>query len=265
MIFESSNFLVPGSTQDRLLQIRNNLGEIIYSISPCDVSRTYVLNDSLKLKTVTGNLSIKFISPFDATLALEILDNRINEIKSIYPCDSIIPEPYLPPTSTPSSTSIFSSDTFLTPYATGEKKVQIRNTLGSAIFTIDPCNVVMIYAKEDSKFVSIKSVGSENIIKIDFISTTDAAIASNKLQSRIDYIKGIYPCGGGGFAPGFEGLTFYQFTASATWSFIHPLGRTPSVSVYNFDGVEIGGLVKSGYSVVDVYFNTGLTGSVYLI
>jgi hypothetical protein len=365
MSFESSSFLQPYSLYDRLIQIINTSNEVIYSISPCDIERVYVLNGYLKIKTTGDNLSIKFESTADASLALGILETRINEIKGVFPCDSvtietysaptstifssdtfltqyvdgtkkvqikntlgsivfsfnpcdviaynetkfiniqsiandnitrlefislsdattalnrleertdlikaefpcesILPDPYVPPITQPNSNSVFSSDNFLTQYVTGTKKVQIRNTLGDYIFSIDPCNVVLVYTKEGSKFVNIKSIGNDNILKLEFLSITDASIASNKLQSRIDHIKGIYPCGGGGFAPGFEGLTFYQFTASATWSFNHDLGRTPSVALFNFDGYEIGGLVRSGYSSVNIYFNAGLTGSIYLI
>lgn len=45
-------------------------------------------------------------------------------------------------------------------------------------------------------------------------------------------------------------------------SFVFSYAKTALV---DFDGFEIGGLVKSGYSNVEVYFNLGVTGSVYLV
>jgi hypothetical protein len=156
----------------------------------------------------------------------------------------------------------YSPTNFLLPTSPESKTIQIRDKSGVVRYNISPCNVVSSFVF--SNLVKIRSLGTDFILTLDFDTVDYAKTALTEFQNRVLLIKANHPCGSQG-ATGISSLTFYQFTASATWSFNHGLGRTPSVTVYDFNGFEIGGLVKSGYSNVEVYFNSGVTGSIYLI
>ncbi|MEN6292180.1 MAG: hypothetical protein ABFD07_09250 [Methanobacterium sp.] len=152
----------------------------------------------------------------------------------------------------------YSPTNFLVPTSSEDKTIQVRDKSGVVRYNVAPCNVVSSFVF--SNLVKVRSLGTDFILTLDFDTVDYAKTALVEFQNRVLLIKTNHPC-----VPDVESLTFYQLTASATWSFNHDLGRTPSVTVYDFDGFEIGGLVKSGYSNVEVYFNLGVTGSVYLV
>jgi hypothetical protein len=252
----SSTFLVPYSSSDNRIQIRNTNGSIVYTIDHCNISKTYVVIDAIKIQTINGLISIKFATSDEALSGLSLLNTRLSNLKEDFPCEPI-PE-VVPEVVTYQST--FTSDTFLLPYVDGEKKVQIRNTFGITIFTIDPCNVVLIYIKDSGRFISLKSLASDNVMQIEFTSSSDASVALNKLQERIDYIKGIYPCNGS------AGFTFVQFFVSDVWQINHRLNRRPTVFVMDGNYEEIEGLIRNiDNNNTNIYFNTPVSGSAYLI
>lgn len=251
-----STFLVPYSDSDNRIQIRNSSGSIVYTINHCDVSKTYVILDTLKIQTTNGLVSLKFDTSGDALSSLSLIEDRLSALKVTFPC---LPIPdIIPPV--PNSQSIFISDDFLLPYIDGERKVQVRNSLGIVTFSIDPCNVVLVHVREGSKVISLKSLGSENVMMIEFASNADALIGLNKLQERIDYIKDIYPCDGS------AGFTFVQSSESDIWQINHRLNRRPSVFVMDGNYEEIEGLITNiDNNNTNIYFNTPVSGSAYLI
>lgn len=254
--YSSSTFLVPYSTSDNRIQIRDTNGSIVYTIDHCNISKTYTITDTIRIQTINGLISIKFATSDEALSGLELLNNRLSSLKESFPCEPI---PVIVP-EVVTYQSTFTSDTFLLPYVDGERKVQIRNTFGVNTFTIDPCNVVLVYIKDSGRFVSLKSLGSENILQIEFSSGSDASIALNKLQERIDYIKGIYPCNGS------AGFTFIQSLASDVWYINHRLNRRPTVFVMDGNYEEIEGLIRNiDNNNTNIYFNTPVSGSAYLI
>lgn len=198
----------------------------------------------------------------------------------------------------------YSPTNFLVPTSPEDKTIQIRDKSGVVRYNVAPCNVVSSFVFSNlvkvrslgTDFILTldfdtvdyaKTALSEFQNRVSLIKTNHPCdnvgqlgptgppgpIGPQGLQGPTGPSGGpIGPTGAQGLqgiqgatGPGVESLTFYQLTASATWSFNHDLGRTPSVTVYDFDGFEIGGLVKSGYSNVEVYFNLGVTGSVYLV
>ena len=57
-------------------------------------------------------------------------------------------------------------------------------------------------------------------------------------------------------------FTYYQYARSASWSFTHPLGRTPIVSVYLLDGTQIEADVQTTTTTISVAFNMPVAGYV---
>jgi hypothetical protein len=63
-------------------------------------------------------------------------------------------------------------------------------------------------------------------------------------------------------APIANAWTYYQYARSASWSFTHPLGRTPIVSVFALDGSMIDADMQTTITTITVTFNVPVAGYV---
>ncbi len=157
----------------------------------------------------------------------------------------------------------YSPTNFLVPISSEDKTIQIRDISGVVRYNVNPCNVVSSFVT--GNLIKIRSLSTDYILTLDFDTVNFAKSALTQFQQYIETIKANHPCASSNVNPNIGSLTFHQFTASMTWSFVHNLDRKPSVFVYDYNGYEIGALIKTGNPTVSVYFNKGMTGSVYLV
>ena len=73
------------------------------------------------------------------------------------------------------------------------------------------------------------------------------------------------PTPGDGPVAAVSGTEIVQSTPSASWLFLHSLGRRPSVTVYDSNGEELLAEVHTTLTSINVLFSAAMTGSVVIV
>lgn len=260
--YSSDNFIVPVTESDTTLEIRGMTGSIKYSINPCNISSVTESENLIRIETSSRNvINLSFLSIADREVAKGILDNNISYIKTNHPCQSsIISE-------TTTNINIFSESNFLLPVTGEDNRIPIRDISNTIRYILDPCSITTTFVIDPSPILKIRYSGGEIATNIEFSSYDEAKLALTTLQTRIDYIKTIFPCQTGGTGTGdVNSYNFRQSLISATWSIHHSLKRRPIVYVMNDSYEEIEGLIDN-YDIDNtyIYFNQEITGYARLI
>lgn len=87
-------------------------------------------------------------------------------------------------------------------------------------------------------------------------TTTATRVTVGRKITGVDVLLPIDPTQ----LPQAGGFTYYQYTPAATWLFRHPLGRIPSVTVYELDGTEMDTDVESTITTITLTFGQPSTG-----
>lgn len=192
-------------------------------------------------------------------------------------------------------------DTFIRPISKGDVHIFIRDEYGHHRYEIDPCKVTAKYT--DGKYVIVKTLGTDQKIKLRFISSEKAIKALKKLNAIIDTLKAklqsdedkeledlveglvetevqskIDEFGSGATGatgPSGDGIKTYieKFEDLDTWvTCPEDFEYTTSVQITDDNGYEMEGLIKKQGSPsnntleeVVVFFNQKVTGYIYLI
>ena len=91
---------------------------------------------------------------------------------------------------------------------------------------------------------------------VSFDTTTAPKVTVGRKVTGVDVLLPIDPAQ----LPQAGGFTYYQYTPAATWVFRHPLGRIPSVTVYELDGTEMDTDVEASVTTITLTFGTPSTG-----
>lgn len=180
-LYSSSNFLVPSSSEDTMIQIRDQGGDIKFTINPCEVRRTYISTVYLRIQTLNNLISLKFLTEVDVALALALLDDRIDIIKENFPCDEVVVS---------DTTPIFAYSSFIVPVSSADTKIQLRDVSGVIRFSVDPCSVDTIYTS--TIYLKIKMV--IDILTLRFASVDEASSAMSALSAKVVEMEQSLPC-----------------------------------------------------------------------
>ena len=169
----------------------------------------------------------------------------------------------------------FIQGNFVIPVTPEDRQVHIKDKFNRVRFTLSPTQITAVFVKNN--VIHIKSLGTDNVVLIDFSTITEAQNALPELQSQIDIAMK---------APSLEidpalisyidnyinqlligKLSFFhhQIMATNSWGVTHSFGFKPNVTVTDETFQEIEGLIKYiDNDSLNVLFNQNLTGWVFI-
>lgn len=156
---------------------------------------------------------------------------------------------------------------FVIPVSPSDNNVQIKDKFKRIRFTLNPHQVTAVFVKNN--LIHVKTIGSNNVVLLDFSTFEEAKKALPELQAQIDigrkspslqidpsiiiYIEN--------YVNGKISFMYHQILATNSWGVTHSFGYKPNVTVTDDFFEEIEGLVK--YIDDDqliVNFNQNVTG-----
>lgn len=149
----------------------------------------------------------------------------------------------------------FVQGNFVIPVTPEDSQVYIKDKFGRIRFTIAPHQVTATFVKNN--LIHVKTLGTDNVILIDFSTVEEAKRALPELQFQLDIAKK---------SPQIETdrFSFHQLFATNSWGVTHSLGYKPNVMVTDEFFEEIEGLVKYiDENHLTVKFNQSVTGWVF--
>lgn len=170
--------------------------------------------------------------------------------------------------------ALFSKDNFIVPYSEGDQLIFFQDINDFVVYKVRPWNITASYVQD--VYIILKTLGTDNLIKMPFATHTEAVEALTIFQGELDIIKSNIinvPDEIKDYIDSriFELIqnshfAFRQDIPSDTWLVSnHPLDKKPSVMVTNDQLEEIEGYIKYlDDETVLVKFNVPLTGWVFL-
>lgn len=164
----------------------------------------------------------------------------------------------------------FVQGSFVVPVTPEDSQVFIKDKFGRIRFTIAPHQVTATFVKNN--LIHVKSLGTDNVILIDFGNVDEAKRALPELQSQLDIAKK---------APSLQldpdiiayieeylngkiSFAYHQIIATNSWGVSHSFGYKPNITVTDETFEEIEGLIKYiDNNQLYVKFNQDLTGWVF--
>lgn len=164
----------------------------------------------------------------------------------------------------------FVQGSFVVPVTPEDSQVFIKDKFGRIRFTIAPHQVTATFVKNN--LIHVKSLGTDNVILIDFGNVDEAKRALPELQSQLDIAKK---------APSIQldpaiiayieeylngkiSFAYHQIIATNSWGVSHSFGYKPNITVTDETFEEIEGLIKYiDNNQLYVKFNQDLTGWVF--
>jgi len=160
---------------------------------------------------------------------------------------------------------------FIVPLSPGDREIIIQDVNSRRTFSINPWDVTFISV--DKSVINVRTVGSDTLLTILFISTTDAIIALPKLQRAITELKDQVQTGLDQDTINYINNLFNQTSKyhhiqsvpSNIWTFTHNLNKRTSVSIMDSSGQEIIGLVNYiDDNSVRIEFNKAVSGDAWI-
>ncbi len=160
----------------------------------------------------------------------------------------------------------FVQGSFVVPVTPEDSQVFIKDKFGRIRFTIAPHQVTATFVKNN--LIHVKSLGTDNVILIDFGNVDEAKRALPELQSQLDIAKK---------APSLQldpaiiayieeylngkiSFAYHQIIATNSWGVSHSFGYKPNITVTDETFEEIEGLIKYiDNNQLYVKFNQDLT------
>jgi hypothetical protein len=164
----------------------------------------------------------------------------------------------------------FVQGNFVVPATPEDSQVFIKDKFGRIRFTIAPHQVTATFVKNN--LIHVKSLGTDNVILIDFGNTEEAKRALPELQSQLDIAKKSPPLQVDpaiieyieNYLNGKISFMYHQISATNSWGISHSFGYKPNVTVTDETFEEIEGLIKYiDNNQLYVKFNQNLTGWVF--
>jgi hypothetical protein len=161
----------------------------------------------------------------------------------------------------------FVQGNFVIPVTPEDTQVYIKDKFGRIRFSIAPHQVTATFVKNN--LIHVKTLGTDNVILIDFGNVEEAKRALPELQFQLDIGKK---------APSLEidpaiieyiqqyvtgkiSFAHQQMFATSSWGVTHSLGYRPNVMVTDASFVEVEGLVTHiDTNHLVVKFNQSVTG-----
>jgi hypothetical protein len=85
MVYKWDSFLKPLAEGDTVIKILDNNGLVKHSIDPFSIINTFINNNIVKINIKGEVILINFSTANEAKIALPVLQNRIDELKSKVP------------------------------------------------------------------------------------------------------------------------------------------------------------------------------------
>lgn len=160
----------------------------------------------------------------------------------------------------------FVQGNFVVPVTPEDTQVYVKDKFGRIRFTIAPHQVTATFVKNN--LIHVKTVGTDNVILIDFGNVEEAKKALPELQTQLDIARS---------DPSLEidpaiisyidsrvSFVHHQVFATSSWGVTHSLGYKSNVTVTDEFFEEIEGLVEYiDNNHLLVTFNQSITGWVF--
>lgn len=151
--------------------------------------------------------------------------------------------------------ALYSKINFIVVPSGEAKLIGIRDVGGNVNFQISPNNITSSHTQ--TKFLIIKTKGTDKLIELMFSSNKEAEQALSLLQDIIERYK----------KPQATSVSYRFLNATVvTLNYTQPQGNTnkPSVVLTDLDGNVIKGLIRYTMDTVNVYFNSEVSGWLYI-
>lgn len=164
----------------------------------------------------------------------------------------------------------FVQGNFVVPATPEDSQVFIKDKFGRIRFTIAPHQVTATFVKNN--LIHVKSLGTDNVILIDFGNIEEAKRALPELQFQLDIARKAPPLQVDPaiieyieqYLNGKISFMYHQILATNSWGVSHSFGYKPNVTVTDETFEEIEGLIKYiDNNQLYVKFNQNLTGWVF--
>lgn len=164
------------------------------------------------------------------------------------------------------------SSNFIVPVSPNDKEIMIQDVNSRKTFTINPWEIT--FTSVSTSAILVRTVGSEHLVTIIFISSSDALLALPKLQraitqvkdqthtgldqDTINYINSLFST----YAPAYHHI---QTTPSNKWTFSHNLNKRTAVTITDSNNQEIIGSVNYlSDDSLEINFNQLVSGNAWI-